>query len=165
MIAQTLDDEIKNDNELLDECETKPRVTIICCDKKSFSIEKKLLNLSGFLNAVLENDPSTTKIVLNENISSYSAGKIIDYLTHYELYPQKSLDFPLYSSCLETLVGKWYSDFAECNCDINQVFDVLFVANYLCIHPLVKLMSVHISLIMKKKNIHQIKELFTVKKQ
>ncbi len=148
--------------ESLDNPEEKKMFTIVCSDNKTFTIETQLLYLSHFFKSALESDTEAKEIVLNDKISSYAIGKVVEYLNYYHLYPQKIIEVPLISNDLETLVGKWYSNFAECNNNMKNVFDVLFVSNYLDIKPLLQLMCTYISLIMKKKNIHQIKNDFGI---
>lgn len=74
---------------------------------------------------------------------SFLLFSILDrFLVHYHDNPMQELVRPLKSNVLSHVIEKWYVDFIEV--DQEQLFDLMQVADYLNIKPLLDLCAVKV---------------------
>src|SRR5690606_22235405 len=86
--------------------------------------------------------------------------KVIEYVEYHHKVQPKELEKPLPTADLASLVDDWDANFI--NVDQDMMFQVLLIANYLDIQPLLHLMCAKVASLMKGKTPEEIRTTFNI---
>jgi len=133
---------------------------------------KKLIKISKLLNTAFENDKDAKEIelsiydnlIIKNNKSEYYMNKILEYITYHNKIKFSEIEKPVKYTLKEAGVIEWDIKFLNIedteeydkvkNNDLENIqdlFNLLYIANYLIIDPLIELLAASISFICKGK--------------
>ena len=128
-------------------------------DKETVEEYSHIFQRSVFLKGVLDDYPNDTKLNL-EQITKPQFLKIIEYLKHYENVDPPKIERPLKSLDFKQCVNEW--DYNYINLPQQEVFEIINIANYLDIEPLLELASAKIASIIKTLDNDEIRTSFDI---
>ena len=131
-------------------------------DKKIFKVTKKAAVLSELLKG-MKGIPDSYDIPLNDDISSQTIEKIINYLIHFNGNPPKEIAKPLYITDMKKITDEFSADFVD-KLKIEELVDIIHASHYLKINSLVNLCCAKIVSLCKGKNEEDIFKIFGVPK-
>jgi len=138
--------------------ESIEQINIISKENESFTITKEVSQLSELFKTILE-DQKENEIYLNV-VSSQYLTKVIEFMNYYSINPFEEFQKPLKSSNLKNIVSEWYITFLDI--DDDTLFELISVANYLDIKPLLDLTCAKVATMIKGKNTSEIKHTFKI---
>ena len=131
-------------------------------DKKIFKLSKK----AGFLSELLKgmkDIPENYEIPLNDDISSQTVEKIINYLVHFDGNPPKEISKPLYLTDMKKITDEYSADFVD-KLKIDELVDMISAAHYMKINSLLDLCCAKMVSLCKGKNEEEIFNIFGIPK-
>ena len=131
-------------------------------DKKIFKLSKK----AGFLSELLKgmkDIPENYEIPLNDDISSQTVEKIINYLVHFDGNPPKEISKPLYLTDMKKITDEYSADFVD-KLKIDELVDMISAAHYMKINSLLDLCCAKMVSLCKGKNEEEIFHIFGIPK-
>ena len=131
-------------------------------DKKKFKISKKAAVLSDLLKNMRE-IPQPYDIPLNDDISSQTIEKIINYLNHFDGNPPKEISKPLYITDMKKITDAYSADFVD-KLTIEELVDIISAAHYMKIYPLLDLCCAKMVALCKGKSEEDIFKIFGIPK-
>ena len=117
---------------------------------------------SNLVKGILEDYPDDAEVPL-KNVKINILKKITEYLEHYENEDPKEIDRPLPSLNFKECVPTW--DYNYINVNLDMIFELIDVANYLDIKNLFELASAKVASIIKARNTDEIKQTFNINKE
>ena len=138
--------------------ESIEQVNIISKENESFTISKEVSQLSELLKTILE-DEKENEIYL-KIVSSQYLKKVIEFMNYYSSNPFEEIQKPLKSPNLKDFLSDWYISFLDI--DNDTLFELISVANYLDIKPLLDLTCVKVASMIKGKNTSEITNIFNI---
>ena len=131
-------------------------------DKKIFKLSKK----AGFLSELLKgmkDIPENYEIPLNDDISSQTVEKIINYLVHFDGNPPKEISKPLYLTDMKKITDEYSADFVD-KLKIDELVDMISAAHYMKNNSLLDLCCAKMVSLCKGKNEEEIFNIFGIPK-
>ena len=104
--------------------------------------------VKGMLDDESGDDDDTTEIPL-PNVKAAVLKKVIEFCSHYKSEPMTEIKKPVQSTDVAKLVQKWYADFV--NVEKILLFDLIIAANDMDIKPLLDLVTLSITDMIKGK--------------
>ena len=138
--------------------ESIEQINIISKENESFTITKEVSQLSELFKTILE-DQKENEISLNI-VSSQYLKRVIEFMNYYYISPFEEIQKPLKSSNLKDFLSDWYISFLDI--DNDTLFELISVANYLDIKPLLDLTCVKVASMIKGKNTSEITNIFNI---
>ena len=138
----------------------------------NLDIPKKLIKISKMINTAFENDKDTNEIelsiydtlIIKNNKSEYYMNKIFEYMYYHNKNKFSEIKKPIKYTLQDAGVIDWDIKFLNMedteeydkvkNNDLENIqdlFNLLYIANYLIIDPLIELLAASISFICKGK--------------
>jgi len=132
-------------------------IKLISNEGDSFEISKRTACMSRVIRVMIELDNKETEIPLKE-VNSNVMKKIVEFMKYHEHVEMPEIQKPIQHTNMKYLTTEWDVDFI--NVDNDLLFQLLSVANYLDIKPLLNLCSAKIATMIKGKTRQQIQEIF-----
>jgi S-phase kinase-associated protein 1 len=142
----------------LESLESVNQVNIISKENESFTITKEVANLSELFKTILE-DEKENNITL-KLVSSQYLTKVVEFMNYYSTNPFNEIQKPLKSCNLQDILSDWYISFLDI--DNDTLFELISVANYLDIKPLLDLTCVKVASMIKGKDTSEITKTFRI---
>ncbi|CAI2382851.1 unnamed protein product [Moneuplotes crassus] len=125
-------------------------VKIVSKEGEIFKVNPEILKISTFLQVEIEDHEPKEKIFL-PLIRKDVIKKIIQFCQHYQEDPLQDIEKPLRTNNIKELVPPWYGSFVDIK--LEEIYELILAADYLCISPLNELCGAAIAALMKgKKN-------------
>ena len=141
--------------------EDERKVILVSSDGEKIEISSKAVERSNLVKGILEDYPDDAEVPL-KNVKINILKKITEYLEHYENEDPKEIDRPLPSLNFKECVPEW--DYNYINVNLDMIFELIDVANYLDIKNLFELASAKVASIIKARNTDEIKQTFNINK-
>ena len=141
--------------------EDERKVILVSSDGEKIEISSKAVAKSNLVKGILEDYPDDAEVPL-KNVKINILKKITEYLEHYENEDPKEIDRPLPSLNFKECVPEW--DYNYINVNLDMIFELIDVANYLDIKNLFELASAKVASIIKARNTDEIKQTFNINK-
>ena len=141
--------------------EVERKVILVSSDGEKIEISSKAVERSNLVKGILEDYPDDAEVPL-KNVKINILKKITEYLEHYENEDPKEIDRPLPSLNFKECVPEW--DYNYINVNLDMIFELIDVANYLDIKNLFELASAKVASIIKARNTDEIKQTFNINK-
>ena len=141
--------------------EDERKVILVSSDGEKIEISSKAVERSNLVKGILEDYPDDAEVPL-KNVKINILKKITEYLEHYENEEPKEIDRPLPSLNFKECVPEW--DYNYINVNLDMIFELIDVANYLDIKNLFELASAKVASIIKARNTDEIKQTFNINK-
>ena len=142
--------------------EVERKVILVSSDGEKIEISSKAVERSNLVKGILEDYPDDAEVPL-KNVKINILKKITEYLEHYENEEPKEIDRPLPSLNFKECVPEW--DYNYINVNLDMIFELIDVANYLDIKNLFELASAKVASIIKARNTDEIKQTFNINKE
>ena len=142
--------------------EDERKVILVSSDGEKIEISSKAVERSNLVKGILEDYPDDAEVPL-KNVKINILKKITEYLEHYENEEPKEIDRPLPSLNFKECVPEW--DYNYINVNLDMIFELIDVANYLDIKNLFELASAKVASIIKARNTDEIKQTFNINKE
>ena len=142
--------------------EDERKVILVSSDGEKIEISSKAVERSNLVKGILEDYPDDAEVPL-KNVKINILKKITEYLEHYENEDPKEIDRPLPSLNFKECVPEW--DYNYINVNLDMIFELIDVANYLDIKNLFELASAKVASIIKARNTDEIKQTFNINKE
>jgi len=113
--------------------------------------------VKGMLEDESGDDDDTTEIPL-PNVKAAVLKKVIEFCSHYKSEPMTEIEKPVQSTDVAKLVQKWYADFV--NVEKILLFDLIIAANDMDIKPLLDLVTLSITDMIKGKTPEETRKVF-----
>ena len=131
-------------------------------DKKIYKLSKKAAILSEFFKGLKEL-PDDSEIPLNNDISSQTIERIINYLNHFDGNPPKEISKPLYMTDMKKITDEYSANFVD-KLNIEELVDMISAAHYMKINCLLNLCCAKMVSLCKGKSEADIFDIFGVPK-
>ena len=138
--------------------ESIEQINIISKENESFTISKEVSQLSELFKTILEDEKENE--ILLKIVSSQYLTKVIEFMNYYSINPFEEFQKPLKSSNLKDIVSEWYITFLDI--DNDTLFELISIANYLDIKPLLDLTCAKVATMIKGKNTSEIRDTFRI---
>ena len=138
--------------------ESIEQVNIISKENESFTISKEVSQLSELFKTILEDEKENE--ILLKIVSSQYLTKVIEFMNYYFSNPFDEFQKPLKSSNLQNFVSDWYISFLDI--DNDTLFELISIANYLDIKPLLDLTCAKVATMIKGKDTSEIRDTFRI---
>ena len=127
------------------------------------TVDYEVMKLSKLVEESLGDDPEShdNALLPLPKIKTQVLKKVIEYCTHYKhVEAMKEISTPLPGDVMEEIVQDWYCAFS----DVDNVlkYEILSAANFLNIQPLLDLMCLRISVMIKGKTAEEIRRIFNI---
>ena len=113
--------------------------------------------VKGMLEDDSGDDDDTTEIPL-PNVKAAVLKKVIEFCSHHKSEPMTEIEKPLKSAVMAEVVQKWYADFV--NVEKILLFDLIIAANDMDIKPLLDLVTLSITDMIKGKTPEETRKVF-----
>lgn len=157
--ASLVDDENEMKGGLDDEIE-EDSIDLISQEGKKFSIPRSTAIICDYIKGAIDLD-STVKEIPLKHVKSEVLEKLIEWMNYHKKIPPRPIPRPLKSPNLKEICGSWDANFIDC--DLETVFEVLLVANFLNMGALVELCCARVAAMMLGKTPKQIRKTFNIK--
>ena len=131
-------------------------------DGKIFKLTKKAAILSDLLKG-MKDLPEDLVIPLNDDISSQTIEKIVNYLVHFNGISPKEISKPLYITDMNKITDEYSAAFVD-KLKIDELVDMISAAHYMKIKSLLNLCCAKMVSLCKGKNEEDIFNIFGVPK-
>lgn len=148
------------DVQSLDDVEMQRTITLISKERDRFIVSEQAAKRSELIMTSITQDDGDIEIPL-PLVESSLLPPIVEYLEYHVAVEPWVIKQPLKSSNLSTLVDPWDFEFIN-RFDMDTMFKILLVANYMHIHDLLMLFCAHTASLMKGKTPAQIRETFGI---
>lgn len=128
-------------------------------NEKGFKLTRKAALQSEFFAKTLE-DPKCTEIRLDK-VKDDVLHAIVAWLEYHVVVPPRRIDKPLRSSNMADIVDEFDVKFT--NVDQDTMFDIMLIANYLLIIPLLELMCAKCASTLKGKTPAEIRKAYNIR--
>jgi len=136
-------------------------VNLVSKEGDSFPVDTEVARMSELVKGMLEDDSGddddTTEIPL-PNVKAAVLKKVIEFCSHYKSEPMTEIKKPVQSTDVAKLVQKWYADFV--NVEKILLFDLIIAANDMDIKPLLDLVTLSITDMIKGKTPEETRKVF-----
>lgn len=139
-----------------DETET---VVLIAKDGKKFEIRKKACLISKFCTNIFED--KTCKEITFDKVDSASLDAVCRWMEYHSKVVPRVIEKPLRSANMADLVDEWDAKFVEV--DQDTMFNIMLVANYMTIEPLLMLMCAKCASMLKGRTPAEIRKTFNIR--
>lgn len=146
-------------------------LTLQSSDGCSYQIDRGAARISGLVTKSLEDDDEDNcPIILTPNVNSGTLGKIVDYMKIQKNNPPKSIKKSVTGSDFKKVVEaelvdefvNFFAEYDEASADkMEQLYDLMFGADFMEIQPLLELTCAKLSCLGKSRSPGQIKDLLT----
>ncbi|KNB43293.1 sulfur metabolism negative regulator [Blastocystis sp. subtype 4] len=123
-------------------------------------IEPKVLEMSEYLKGLKEKGSISNNTVTLENVKETSLNRVVEFCTYHLDKPFTEIDRPLKSSNMRDVVSEWDANFV--NITTEELLDLIVVANFLIIQPLLDLTCAKVASIIKGKSPEEIRAAFGI---
>lgn len=135
-------------------------LTLVSSDNCKFEVKRDIAMMSGLIKNVIDIDHEETTILL-PYVNGAKLEKIIKYITfHFNNLP-KEIKKPIIEINVKNNIDPW--DIAFLEMPNNELFEMVGVANYLNISPLIELVCAKIATLIKNKTPDEIKKIISKK--
>ena len=131
-------------------------------DGQVFEVEVESLKKSKFLSDLIIDYPDEEDEITINKVEGKYLKLVVEYLNHYKTEKIKEIPKPLPSGDLKSYLSEWDYNFIK-DLSLEEVIDLLNVANSLEIDELVNLTSATISAQMLIGTVDEVLEKFTIK--
>lgn len=129
-------------------------------DNVMFTLDETVAMTCGFIRSILEADPTVVNISV-PICGEFTLKKIIEYMIYKYEKPVVTIEKPLKHNRFSELVPTW--DAAFINLEKDRLFELIQVANYMDIPPLLDLACAKAASMLKGKTPEQLEKEFGLK--
>lgn len=136
---------------------------ILCQDtsKVLFDIPRKVCIGSGLISMMIEDNDEENLLVPVSNVPEKYLPMIIEFLKYSFINPMPEIEKPLKSIMMEENISEWYAKFID-SISLEEILELIQVANYLDIKNLLDLCSAKIASIIKGKSPEELRRIFNI---
>lgn len=134
-------------------------ITLVSGDEVEYKVLTKVAKLSGLVNTMIDGDSAATHIPL-PNVKGNILMMVVDYLKEIHENPPKEIEKPINSKIMTEIVDEKSAAFVEVSQE--TLFELLLVANYMDIKPLLDLVCAKIGSMITGSTVEEIRAKFNI---
>jgi S-phase kinase-associated protein 1 len=135
------------------------QVELISKDGQRFKVDKEVIQMSGLVKDMLEEEGEEDEAIPVPNVDSKPLQKVIEYCQYHYKNPAEEIEKPLKGK-IEDVICDWDKKFLEI--DQSLLIELIMAANYLNIKDLLDLTCAKVASMIKGKSPEQIREMFGI---